>query len=56
VRFLITLLKRGYIFPFYLFLLGWQDVPVVAMETVGADCFNLSVKAKKMVALEKITR
>jgi L-serine/L-threonine ammonia-lyase len=36
--------------------LGWQDVPVVAMETFGADCFNLSVKAKKIVALETITR
>ncbi|PNF37463.1 L-serine dehydratase/L-threonine deaminase [Cryptotermes secundus] len=35
--------------------LGWQDVPVVAMETFGAHCFNLSVKAKKIVALEKIT-
>ncbi|XP_021917379.1 L-serine dehydratase/L-threonine deaminase-like [Zootermopsis nevadensis] len=34
---------------------GWKDVPVVAMETYGAHCFNLSVKAKKMVALEKIT-
>jgi L-serine/L-threonine ammonia-lyase len=35
---------------------GWQDVPVVAMETVGTDCLNLSVKAKKIVVLDKITR
>jgi L-serine/L-threonine ammonia-lyase len=41
---------------FIYFCLGWQDVPVVAMETFGAHCFNLSVKAKKLVALEKITR
>lgn len=34
---------------------GWKDVPVIAMETIGADCFNLSVKAKKMVVLDKIT-
>jgi len=34
---------------------GWQDVPVVAMETFGADCFNLSVKANKIVALDTIT-
>lgn len=34
---------------------GWQDIPVVAMETFGAHCFNLSVKAKKIVALDTIT-
>lgn len=34
---------------------GWQDVPVVAMETVGTHCFNLSVTAKKMIVLDKIT-
>ncbi|PNF24302.1 hypothetical protein B7P43_G11907 [Cryptotermes secundus] len=35
---------------------GWQDVPVVAMETVGTHCLNLSVTAKKITVLDKITR
>jgi cysteine synthase len=35
---------------------GWEDVPVVAMETEGADCFNQSVKAGKIVTLPDITR
>lgn len=35
---------------------GWQDVPVLAMETVGADCFNKSVEAGKSVTLPAITR
>lgn len=35
---------------------GWTDVPVVAMETVGADCFNASVKAGRVVTLDDITR
>lgn len=35
---------------------GWIDVPVIAMETVGADCFNAAVKAGKVVTLEDITR
>ncbi|XP_049785214.1 L-serine dehydratase/L-threonine deaminase-like [Schistocerca cancellata] len=34
---------------------GWQDVPVLAMETYGAHCFNLSMKASQIVAMEKIT-
>ncbi|XP_061600454.1 serine dehydratase-like [Cololabis saira] len=34
---------------------GWMDVPVVAMETVGADCFNAAIKAGKMVTLPDIT-
>ncbi|KAJ4436770.1 L-serine dehydratase/L-threonine deaminase-like [Periplaneta americana] len=34
---------------------GWEDVPVIAMETYGANCFSLSLKAKKIVALEEIT-
>ncbi|XP_029983572.1 serine dehydratase-like [Sphaeramia orbicularis] len=34
---------------------GWTDVPVVAMETVGADCFNAAVKAGKLVTLDDIT-
>lgn len=35
---------------------GWSDVPVVAMETVGADCFNAAVKAGRLVTLDDITR
>lgn len=35
---------------------GWIDVPVIAMETMGADCFNAAVKAGKVVTLEDITR
>ncbi|XP_072314204.1 serine dehydratase-like [Eucyclogobius newberryi] len=34
---------------------GWTDVPVLAMETVGADCFNAAVKAGKRVTLDDIT-
>ena len=34
---------------------GWPDVPLVCMETKGADCFNLSLRAKRRVKLEKIT-
>ncbi|KAJ0062749.1 hypothetical protein NL108_004387 [Boleophthalmus pectinirostris] len=34
---------------------GWADVPVLAMETVGADCFNAAVKAGKVVTLDDIT-
>ncbi|KAK7904857.1 hypothetical protein WMY93_017464 [Mugilogobius chulae] len=34
---------------------GWTDVPVLAMETVGADCFNAAVKASKLVTLDDIT-
>jgi len=35
---------------------GWKDVPVIAMETVGADCYNAAVKAGKLVTLPAITR
>ncbi len=35
---------------------GWQDVPVLAMETVGADCFNKSIEADKVVTIPDITR
>lgn len=35
---------------------GWNDVPVVAMETEGADCFNAAIKAGKLVTLPDITR
>jgi len=34
---------------------GWQDVPLVAVETVGADSLNASVAAGNLVALEAIT-
>lgn len=35
---------------------GWMDVPIVAMETVGADCLNASVKTGRIVTLDDITR
>ncbi|XP_056151301.1 serine dehydratase-like [Lampris incognitus] len=35
--------------------LGWTDVPIVSMETVGADCFNAAVKAGRVVTLDDIT-
>lgn len=35
---------------------GWTDVPVVAMETKGADSFNASVQAGELVTLDAITR
>lgn len=35
---------------------GWLDVPIIAMETVGAHCFNAAVKAGKLVTLDDITR
>ncbi|KAM9777479.1 synaptotagmin-14 [Neosynchiropus ocellatus] len=34
---------------------GWSDVPIVAMETVGADCFNAAVNAGKVITLDDIT-
>ncbi|XP_030848257.1 L-serine dehydratase/L-threonine deaminase isoform X2 [Strongylocentrotus purpuratus] len=34
---------------------GWGDVPVVAMETFGAESFNAAVKAGKLVTLPDIT-
>jgi L-serine/L-threonine ammonia-lyase len=30
---------------------GWRDVPVVAMETTGADCFHLAQKAGELVEI-----
>jgi len=30
---------------------GWKDVPVLAMETKGADCLNLSIKEDKIVEI-----
>ncbi|XP_006640503.1 serine dehydratase-like [Lepisosteus oculatus] len=34
---------------------GWDDVPVIAMETKGADCLNAAVTAGKLVTLPDIT-
>ncbi|XP_035690101.1 serine dehydratase-like [Branchiostoma floridae] len=34
---------------------GWTDVPVVAMETKGADSFNAAVTAGKLVTIPDIT-
>ncbi|XP_028994228.1 serine dehydratase-like [Betta splendens] len=34
---------------------GWTDVPIVALETVGADCFNAAIKAGTIVTLDDIT-
>ena len=35
---------------------NWADVPVVAMETIGAHSLNAAVKAGKLVTLPAITR
>lgn len=37
---------------------GWIDrnIKIVAVETEGADCFNQSIKANKLVTLDSITR
>lgn len=35
--------------------MGWNDVPVVVAETVGAECFNLAIKAGKLVTKDTIT-
>ncbi|XP_021042786.1 L-serine dehydratase/L-threonine deaminase [Mus pahari] len=34
---------------------GWEDVPIVAMETFGAHSFHAAVKEGKLVTLPKIT-
>lgn len=34
---------------------GWGDVPILAIETIGADSFNASTKAGKLVTLPRIT-
>ncbi|KAL0969720.1 hypothetical protein UPYG_G00231400 [Umbra pygmaea] len=34
---------------------GWESVPIICMETEGADCFNAAVKANKIVTLPDIT-
>ena len=35
---------------------GWLNVPVVAVETKGADCFNAAVRAGEVVTLPGISR
>lgn len=35
---------------------GWQHVPIVAMETRGAHCFHAALEAGKPVTLPDITR
>lgn len=35
---------------------GWGEVPLLCMETIGVDCFNRSVKAGHRVTLSAITR
>lgn len=37
---------------------GWMggDVDLIAAETVGADCFNLSVKHGTLYTMNEITR
>ncbi|XP_071945359.1 L-serine dehydratase/L-threonine deaminase-like [Antedon mediterranea] len=34
---------------------GWNDVPVITIETVGADCYNAAVKKGELVTLDDIT-
>jgi L-serine/L-threonine ammonia-lyase len=34
---------------------GWQDVPLVAVETIGADSLNAAVAAGQLVTLDAIT-
>lgn len=33
----------------------WNDIPLIAVETIGADSFYQSVKANKRIILDKIT-
>ncbi|KTF93163.1 hypothetical protein cypCar_00007493 [Cyprinus carpio] len=35
--------------------MGWGDVPILCMETVGADCLNVAWKARDLVTLPDIT-
>jgi len=34
---------------------GWENVPLIAVETIGADAFAQSVHANKLITLEAIT-
>lgn len=35
---------------------GWGDVPVIAMETIGAHSFHVATTAGKLVSLSQVTR
>jgi threonine synthase len=35
---------------------GWSDVPVVGMETEGANCLAASIQAGRLVTIPAITR
>lgn len=35
---------------------GWGQVPILGMETDGANCFNAAIQAGKLVTLPAITR
>jgi len=35
---------------------GWTDVPLVAMETKGANSFDAAIQAGELVMLDAITR
>lgn len=35
--------------------IGWEDVPVIAMETKGADCYNKAIEKGSLVTLPGIT-
>lgn len=35
---------------------GWTDVPLVAMETKGANSFDAAIQAGELVTLDAITR
>ena len=39
-----------------LYSVGWDHVPLLAMETIGADSLNACVKANDWVELDDITR
>lgn len=34
---------------------GWNKVPLLCMETIGTECFNLSLKEERLVVLDKLT-
>ena len=35
---------------------GWDEVPLIAMETYGAHSFDAAVQAGELVTLDEITR
>ena len=36
--------------------LSWEEVPLLCIETIGADCLNAAVKAGEVVSLPTISR